>query len=418
MNTDSQQQALAGAKRLLRIDDVLAAVQPAARGSLAHGLAGTALLHARLSATDSTFAAAAAAHWTEAAIQAKELGENGAGTYHSPGGLAASLTIGTPYLPDPDSQRAATARAALWLSARAVELADRHRGYLNAGGIGTPWHVYDAITGLAGIGRVLLASIDSGHNSAEPGLIAALDVLTAMIQTRYGARPGWWVSADNHPPGMHFHTSGAANTGMAHGIAGPLALLALANMAGWSVAGQDAAIQEAAHWLLRWRTNDIAVWPPHLTGDELDSDIASPVPGRGDAWCYGIPGISRSLALAGQAIGDPQLTSAADIAMSSLAGRPVNQWDVEGPTLCHGYAGVLQSAVGSQSGAAERAAAAITASFDPTHRFGFKHQENDSTSDEPGFLIGTAGVALALADHGGLPASAVPTSWDALLLLS
>ncbi|MGH9208211.1 MAG: lanthionine synthetase C family protein, partial [Acidimicrobiales bacterium] len=73
---------------------------------------------------------------------------------------------------------------------------------------------------------------------------------------------------------------------------------------------------------------------------------------------------------------------------------------------------------GSRSGAAERAAAAITASFDPTHRFGFQHHENDSTSDEPGFLIGTAGVALALADRGGLPASAVPTRWDALLLLS
>jgi hypothetical protein len=112
---------------------------------------------------------------------------------------------------------------------------------------------------------------------------------------------------------------------MAHGIAGPLALLALSQLAGWSVAGQDQAIREAAHWLLRWRTKNIAIWPPHITGEELDSDIAAPIAGRSDAWCYGIPGISRALTLAGQAIADPLLTEAANTAMSSLANRPINQ---------------------------------------------------------------------------------------------
>ena len=45
------------------------------------------------------------------------------------------------------------------------------------------------------IGRILLAAVTSGHDRCEPGLIAALDTLTAMIRTRDGSRPGWWLPA-------------------------------------------------------------------------------------------------------------------------------------------------------------------------------------------------------------------------------
>lgn len=411
MNADSAQQALTVAERLLKPDDVITVVPASAAGSLACGLSGTALLHARLSATDQVFEQAAAAHWSEAAIQAKRVGKDGVGTYHGPGGLAASLIIGTPYLSDPQNQNDATARAARWMSACAVELADLHREYLAAGGVGTPWRIYDALTGLSGIGRVLLAAAQSGHD-AERGLLAALDALTTMVRTRYGARPGWWLPTNQHPKGVEVDPSGAANTGMAHGIAGPLALLSIAHLAGYSVAGQCTAIREAAHWLLRWRTDGIATWPPHVTGRELDTGVAAPVPGRRDAWCYGIPGISRALALAGQAIGDPALTEAAQAAISSLTTRPNCQWDVDGPTLCHGYAGALQST------ATNRAAKGVIDLFDPHHRFGFQHIGNQTAKDEPGFLVGAAGVALALADYGDLPARDVPARWDALLLLS
>jgi hypothetical protein len=193
-------------------------------------------------------------------------------------------------------------------------------------------------------------------------------------------------------------------------IAGPLALLSVAHLSGYSVAGQATAICEAAHWLLRWRTND--TWRPHVTGTELDTGAAAPVPGRRDAWCYGSPGISRSLTLAGQATGDQALTDAATAATAALIARPSGQWDVEGPTLCHGYAGVLQATT------TDHAARAVVDRFDPGLRFGFRHLATQTATDEPGFLIGAAGVALALADHGYLPARDVLARWDALLLLS
>ncbi|MGH3900481.1 MAG: lanthionine synthetase C family protein [Pseudonocardiaceae bacterium] len=414
----SGQQALATAERLLDPENVLAAVPASAGASLAGGLAGTALLHARLSTTDPVFATAAIRHWETCAVHARRYGGNSAGTFTSPGGLAASLIIGSQYLPDPDSQRTVTTRAARWLSARALDLTRRYEERRRAGGVGTPWPMYDAINGLAGIGRVLLAALTSGHDMTEPGLLAALQTLTTMIGTHHGNRPGWWLPASEHPPAVTVHPSGAATTGMAHGIAGPLALLATAHTAGWSVAGQRTAIREAAHWLLRWRTDAAHSWAPYVTGDELDSDTAAPTAGRRDAWCYGAPGIGRALILAGSALVDPRLITAGEAAIASLSDRPADLWDVEGPTLCHGYAGVLQSTTTSQGGTGDSAATAVTEVFNPELTFAFQHLHNGLPSDEPGLLTGSAGVALALADHGQLPEPPVPARWDSLLLLS
>jgi lantibiotic biosynthesis protein len=411
MTSVSRQQTLATAERLLNTEEVLAAVPV---GGFLNGLAGTALLHARLAAVDPVFAQAALRHWT-AASQNPGPHRGAAGIFSSPGSLAASLIIGSVYLPDPGSQRAVTARAVRWLAARAVDLAHGREEHLRAGGVGTPWAMYDAINGLAGIGRVLLAALTAGYDMAESGLLAALHTLTAMIDTQYGRRPGWWLPAGERST---VHPSGAATTGMAHGIAGPVSLLATAHAAGWSVAGQRAAIQSAAHWLLRWRMDATHSWAPYVTSDELDSDTAQPSAGRRDAWCYGAPGIGRALILAGSALADPQLTTAGEAAIASLSDRPADLWDVEGPTLCHGYAGVLQSAPTSQGGTGDSAAAAIADAFNPRFTFAFRHLHHGLPSDEPGLLTGSAGVALALADHGQLPAPPVPARWDSMLLLS
>ncbi len=414
MTSVSRQQALATAERLLNTEEILAA-GPA--GGFLNGLAGTALLHARLAAVDPVFAQAAVRHWA-AASQNPGPYRGAAGIFSSPGGLAASLIIGSAYLPDPDSPRAATARAVRWLAARAVDLAHSRKEHLQAGGVGTPWPIYDAINGLAGIGRVLLAALSAGYDTAESGLLAALETLTAMIDTQHGRRPGWWLPAGEHSSAVTVHPSGAATTGMAHGIAGPISLLATAHAAGYSVAGQRAALQRAARWLLRWRTDAAHSWAPYVTGDELDSDTAAPIAGRRDAWCYGAPGIGRALILAGRALADPRLITAGEAAIASLSDRPADLWDVEGPTLCHGYAGVLQSATTSQGGTGDSAAAAVAEAFNPRLTFTFRHLDNDVPSDEPGLLTGSAGVALALADHGQLPAPPVPARWDSVLLLS
>lgn len=264
-----------------------------------------------------------------------------------------------------------------------------------------------------------MAALASGHTDAEEGLIAALTVLTTMIGTPGGStRPGWWLPSDGHASTAHPATSGRAETGMAHGIAGPLAFLSAAASAGWTVPNQTSAISFCAEWLLTWQNPDLHTWPPHITGDELDDEQPAIAPGRRDAWCYGSPGISRALHLAAQALQDRRFLTVADSSLAALANRPGGRWDTHGSTLCHGYSGVLQSTATSGSTAHDIAAAATQAAFDPRHAFAFQHQHAGSSTNDPGLLTGAAGVALALAEHGKIPSPTVPTSWDAVLLLS
>ena len=410
-------QALEIAQRLLDPAAVLAALPGDA--SLGSGLSGTALLHARLSAADPMFAAAAARHWAAAATHAQRRAD---GIYSGPGALAASLLMATPYLPDSGPYHDITARAAAWLSKRALDITTQHQQQASAGVTGTPWQVYDAITGLSGIGRVLLAALGSGHDRAEPGLTATLTTLTTMISNPVSrTRPGWWQPPSTRPVDGALHPSGVAATGTAHGIAGVLALLSAARSAGWTTDGQTAAIGEAARWLLRWRDQRSGSWPPYLTGEELDQPAQDPATtGRRNAWCYGAPGIGAALALAGRTLADPALASTGKAAVAALADRPAQTWDVTGPTLCHGYAGVLQSATLTGARAtATQAADAITAAFDPRLPFAVPHHVNDKHHENrPGFLTGAAGVALALADYTQLPAPPVATGWEAILLLS
>ncbi|MFD9950972.1 lanthionine synthetase LanC family protein, partial [Nonomuraea sp. NPDC059022] len=338
----AQRQCVAVAERLLHPDTITSALPAGMASTLADGHPGTALLHARLAMVHVDFATAAENHWTHAARHTLR-GVNRLGVFHAGAGLAASLIIGVPYLPDPAGHATSTARAARWLSEQAVALAERHCTALAHGTGHTPWHVYEVITGLAGTGRVLLAAYESGHVVAEPGLLAALTTLTALLHDGVERRPGWWLPADRHPAAVTVHSSGAATTGMAHGIAGPLALLATAHLAGFTVTNQREAITHGAEWLVRWRDERTRTWPPQITGDELDAAHAAPPAGRTDAWCYGIPGISGALSLAGQAIEEPEVQNAARDALRVLADRP-DRWDVDGPTLCHGYAGVLRAA--------------------------------------------------------------------------
>ncbi|HEX5494125.1 MAG TPA: lanthionine synthetase C family protein [Mycobacteriales bacterium] len=407
--------ALTVGERLLDPATTIDAVGEADAASLSRGLAGTALLHARLSAVDPKFATAAIHHWTKAAAHLRRHPSRFTGIQGGQGGLAASLIIGSTYLPAREHIRTTAARSAKWLSACAVDLADQYRTRPTA--IGTQWHLYDAITGLAGIGRVLLAASQDGHTGVEHGLKAAMETLTTLLGPQEIARPGWWLSAEYHPPGVSVDASGAATTGLAHGVAGPLALLSTAHISGWGVPSQADSIANAVTWLLAWRSPD-GTWPPHITGTELDNHAPAQQAGRRDAWCYGTPGITRALHIASRALNKPGWANEADKTLEHVADRPPDEWDTDGPTLCHGYAGVMQATARTSPPIADAAATAVANTFDPTADFGFQHHDGAHTHNEPGFLTGASGVALALADHADLPTSGSPIHWDCLLNLS
>jgi hypothetical protein len=139
--------------------------------------------------------------------------------------------------------------------------------------------------------------------------------------------------------------------------------------------------------------------------------------GRRAAWCYGVPGIARSLMHAARALDDALLTETTRADLAQL-GPMHNAWDTEGPTLCHGYAGVLRCATDVDTCVAERAAAGVAQSLDRDRPFLVAHLEHRMSHDNPGFLTGAAGVALTLSELADLPSRPVTTPWDALLLIA
>lgn len=387
------------------------ALGPAKAATLHDGLPGTALLLAALSTGDPGLGRAAARHWETAAQLL--VGAPADGIHRGPGALATSLIVGSSYLPRSDSQRAAVQHGTAWLSARAQGLARHQDLRRRSERPGTPWGVYDAIKGLSGIGRLLLAADQAGHTVAAPGLTAALITLTGMINAPARPLPGWWLTAEEHalPTAYPLPPSGAATTGLAHGLAGPLAFLALSRAAGRTVPQQDDAIRAATDWLLAWQNPD-GTWPAHIPGVALRHGPRSgtpTIPGRRDAWCYGAVGIGNALILAGQALRDDMLTRQGHAALDTVAARPPEQWDTSGPGLCHGTAGVLH--VAHRHCHHEIAQLAESQTLRLVHA-----DDNPSRTRELGLLTGTTGTALALAERMKLLPEPRGASWASPLL--
>lgn len=238
-----------------------------------------------------------------------------------------------------------------------------------------------------------------------------------MINTPAEPLPGWWLPAEDHilPVACALPPSGAATTGLAHGIGGPLALLSLATNADRAVPGQQDAIRTAAAWLLHWSSPGRS-YPAHINGVALrhspNPDYLTTAPGRRDAWCYGAAGIGSALTHAGQALHDNELLHAGQTAIAAIAQRPADQWDTDGPGLCHGAAGVLQAARRSGCPQVEQQAAPLTTLLLQAD------DHHDIASQDPGFLTGATGAALALAETQELLPAPGTVAWDALLLLS
>jgi hypothetical protein len=211
------------------------------------------------------------------------------------------------------------------------------------------------------------------------------------------------------------------NCGLAHGVPGVLAFLAIAARQGaGTVPGLREAIVAAGNWLEQNRLDDHwgVNWPTAVPlalvdnggGPELSADSAVSAPdGPGRcAWCYGSPGIARALWLAGEAIDDAGFRELAISAMECVYRRPIAARQIDSLTFCHGVAGLF-----TEQGRV--LASQILAGYRPETLLGFRDLEASGNEiDQPGLLDGACGIALVLL------ASAMPFQpvWDRLFLLS
>jgi lantibiotic modifying enzyme len=283
----------------------------------------------------------------------------------------------------------------------------------------TPWKgQYDLISGLVGFGVYAL------ERGARPGGEECLRRVVARLAetAERGPQGVTWLSGPELLPArdLEIFPAGNYNLGVAHGVPGVIALLALAQTAGVEC---RELLDGAVAWLLAQKL-------PAEAESVFSYNVApgsKPTPTR-LAWCYGDLGIAAALEVAARAAGEAAWELEAVEIARRCAARPFEYSGAVDAGVCHGTAGVahlfnrLHQATGDPDlGEAARRWIDQTLKLRQPGKGigGYEMWVPDGDlelgwRDEPGFLTGSAGVGLALL----AAATPIEPEWDRVLLVS
>ncbi|MEU3073306.1 lanthionine synthetase C family protein [Streptomyces laurentii] len=391
------------------------------RQSLAHGLLGIALLHVERAAAGLS-PWQRVNDWLAAATRTPLTTGPDSHPFHGAPALAHVLACAARHMPGPYEKALAALDRQIATDVHRRLAAARRRIASEAP---PALAEFDSIRGLTGYGAYLLRSDPSGDLVRQ--VLEYLVHLTTPISHNGRTLPGWWTllgpsgRADDRYPGGH------ANTGVAHGIGGVLALLALAARQDVMVDGHRDAIHAILAWLDRWQF-DIAhgvVWPYWVTRSELEAGRVLPPTAQRPSWCYGAAGVARAQQLAGLALGDVPRQLAAETSLIGALTDPSQIGATAELGLCHGFAGLAHIAAraaddalpGNAGRIRDLIPALLTAVHPPDVAPGRAAARIlESPGPGTGLLDGAAGIALAVR----APATAAPprTAWDACLLIA
>ncbi len=288
----------------------------------------------------------------------------------------------------------------------------------------TPWpYSFDLTDGLVGYGVYALERLP------RPSAAACLELVVERLVETASPRPGglvWYTPRDKLPePNRPWYPQGCENLGVAHGTPGVIALLARICAAGVAAERARPLLSGAVSWLLTQKlpAGGTSVFP-YSVGAEVRVRPAR------TAWCYGDPGIAVALLGAARSAGEPEWEREALALAGEAARRPPESCGVEDAGLCHGAAGLghMLNRLYRATGDPELLAAARTwygralDFWEPGRGIGgfLAFTPPDDNADElvwnaePGFLSGSAGIALALL----AAVSEVDPAWDRVLLAS
>lgn len=243
---------------------------------------------------------------------------------------------------------------------------------------------YDLVDGLVGVG---VYGLERDSSAILLGVLDALEIRAVPMASGLG----WRSSPDRVPElGEYF------DLGVAHGVAGVVALLARYLERGIEVERVRRLLEGAVGFLLDVPDNPAGRFPS--TAGRLRGVHTSPL-----AWCYGDLGVSLSLLAAARVTSrDAWRAEALKLALScSTRDR------VDGPGLCHGAAGAahLFARLHAQTGDDAFRAAAC--------RWLDRTLAADIPADAS-LLGGATGIGLVLT----AAVSTEDPAWDRLLLIS
>jgi class I lanthipeptide synthase len=283
---------------------------------------------------------------------------------------------------------------------------------------------YDLVVGLTGLGVYAL------QRCPRPMAIECLRRVVELLhecahRDEYGLC--WWT-----PPAEILdqedrkqYPSGRVDLGVAHGVAGPIALLGSLCGAGAVRAAARPLLEAAVRWL--WAHS-----VPTEVGPTFPVWVTpgfQPSPAR-CAWCYGDPGIAAALLMAARGVGDAGWEQAAVALACRAAERPTSQTGVVNAGFCHGAAGLahlynrmyqatgepklgraalywLERTLGFYRLAKDSGGSWVQGSWNPAQRERWTWTGID-------LVEGAAGVALVLL----AAATPVEPAWDRMFLVS
>ncbi|KAA9163217.1 lanthionine synthetase C family protein [Amycolatopsis acidicola] len=267
---------------------------------------------------------------------------------------------------------------------------------------------FDLISGLTGLGAGLL---QRGHTRLLRDVLTYLVRLTQPMRHRGDLFPGWWCRSGPQGQRTGRWQGGHGNLGIAHGIAGPLALLALAHRRHVTVPGQIAAIRTILDWLDDWRRDtEHPWWPATLTRAEWRTGTLRQHGPQRPSWCYGTPGLVRAQQLAALALHDPVRQRRVEHVLADCIHDPAQLSQLRDATLCHGWAGLIHTTARVAADAAPDSP--LTTVLPALRRRFATYLRQHPSPSAPGLLEGRAGIALA--QHN----NSLITRWDACLLLT
>lgn len=209
---------------------------------------------------------------------------------------------------------------------------------------------YDIINGLGGVGRYLLLYIEHfgtkedcwQEKTALEQILRYFVKLSADIDIDGKKIIGFYVANENLWPKdrRQQYLYGILDFGIAHGMAGSLALMTYAAEQDMAVDGQMQAIDKIIeifneHTAIK---NDIIYWPMILPA-ELYKQAGAAVVGSRMSWCYGSIGISCVLYQVNKYFGTDSTKYLRNL--EHIAQAPKEMYNLLSPIICHGFAGTM-----------------------------------------------------------------------------
>ena len=275
---------------------------------------------------------------------------------------------------------------------------------------------YELLSGVVGMG------VYARERLPRPSAVRLIEAVVGRLEAcaeRSAAGAAFFSPVETLSPEYHDAAPrGWYNLGLAHGVAGVISFLGSLCRIGVAVDRAAPLLADAVAWLLARELppgGNFRFKSTYTPGRDVDVCRLG--------WCHGDLAVATALLVAARGAGEPSWEQHARRIARSVAALTVDGTQVPDAGLCHGAAGIGHlfnrlyqetddPALGEAARMWLRKAVAMR---EPGQGIGgYQLFERGHKYDNPGFRVGSSGIALALL----AAASPVSPDWDRLLLAS